>query len=328
MVCACRAGRRVLKACGEEYGTVEAAFVIARGGTQPLDIASVQGEGDSPQVQTPCYSFLSLSWGIVADIGACPLLWPAARAQRKAAGRRACLSSTRPLSADIESERWRRCCGTARFEVSTIQRILCLRRYRGRLAYLRARPAPDAAAAAAAADSSPAPATSSELLPRAAAAAGGGGGGGEGQCPATPLLAPLGEDVPSDWTVEEPSGFIFLWACNTAWASFEAAQVRTIQHARRGGGRRLLLLFDTIHAPRSEQRHDDDDDDDDEEEEEEEEEEDGDHLHHLSPPRDLPRLPLLLSSSVPLCSSAHQAAPHTHVGWVWGGVADSRGAAG
>ena len=56
------------RSCGEEYGTVEAAFVIARGATQPIDIATVQGEGDSPQVSTPFYAFLSLSWGIVADI--------------------------------------------------------------------------------------------------------------------------------------------------------------------------------------------------------------------------------------------------------------------
>ena len=28
----------------------------------------MQGEGDSPQVSTPFYAFLSLSWGIVADI--------------------------------------------------------------------------------------------------------------------------------------------------------------------------------------------------------------------------------------------------------------------
>ena len=58
----------ILKACGEEYGVVEAGFVIARGATQPLDIATCEGPGSSPQVPQTFYSFLSLSWAIVADI--------------------------------------------------------------------------------------------------------------------------------------------------------------------------------------------------------------------------------------------------------------------
>ena len=47
---------------------VEAGFVIARGATQPLDIATCEGPGSSPQVPQTFYSFLSLSWAIVADI--------------------------------------------------------------------------------------------------------------------------------------------------------------------------------------------------------------------------------------------------------------------
>lgn len=49
-----------------------------------------------PECYRRFYSFLSLSWGIVADI-------------------------------DIESETYR-CCGPSRFDISTMQRILCLRR--------------------------------------------------------------------------------------------------------------------------------------------------------------------------------------------------------
>jgi hypothetical protein len=221
--------------------------------------------------------------------------------------------------ADIESERWRRCCGTARFEVSTIQRILCLRRYQGRLAYLQAHHTP-AADDAAAADSSPAPATSSELLPRAAAAAG-GGGGGEGRCPVTPLLAPLGEDVPSDWTVEEPSGFIFLWACNTAWASFEAAQVRTIQHARRRRGGGCCYLISSTHQEASN---------------------DTTKTTTTTTTRsrrmaiiyiitsahlEISRGSLFYPSPLSPCARLRIRRPHTHV-WGGCGVADSRGAAG
>ena len=162
----------ILRACSEEYGTVEAAFVIARGATQPIDISSVHGEGASAQVPTPFYSFLSLSWGIVADI-------------------------------DIESETFRSCCGTGRFEVSTIQRSLCLRRYHGRLSYL-----PASAVATTTASTTSTTTSTSEAV----------------AVPTTRWLpASLTEEVPQDWTVEE-NDFIFLWACNTACASFEGAQ--------------------------------------------------------------------------------------------------------
>ena len=148
---------------------VEAGFVIARGATQPLDIATCEGPGSSPQVPQTFYSFLSLSWAIVADI-------------------------------DIESEAYR-CCGPARFEVSTVQRILCMRRYYGRLSYLPADAAPEDAGA----ESTPAtPAGLKRLLPAADAA------------------------VPAGW-VEEEGETVLFWACNTAWASFESAQTPEAQ---------------------------------------------------------------------------------------------------
>ena len=44
----------ILKSCGEEYGVVEAGFIIARGATQPLDLATCEGTGVSPSVSNPC----------------------------------------------------------------------------------------------------------------------------------------------------------------------------------------------------------------------------------------------------------------------------------
>lgn len=165
----------ILKACGEEYGVVEAAFVIARGGTQPLDVATCEGQGDSDQVKSPFYAFLSLSWAIVADI-------------------------------DIESEIYR-CCGPARFDIATIQRILCMRRYRGKLSYL------------------PVDAASSALKPQS-----------ESQSPARtggeppsvlkqylPASVDAEPELSAGWQTEEGETVLF-WACNTAWASFENAQ--------------------------------------------------------------------------------------------------------
>ena len=53
-------------------------------------------------------------------------------------------------------------------------------------------------------------------------------GSGGGAAPATQWLSPLDSDVPADWVTEE-QGFIFLWACNTACASFEGAQTPEAQ---------------------------------------------------------------------------------------------------
>jgi hypothetical protein len=185
----------ILKACGEEYGVVEAAFVIARGRTQPLDLATCEGQpatagyggADAPPgAITSFYSFLSLSWAIVADI-------------------------------DIESETYRSCCGPSRFDISTVQRILCLRRYRGRLSYLPAANtsavgepgAAEVAATAAATDSThTSPVVLKRHLPPALQTAVG------------ERFAAVGEG----WVVGEEGETILFWACNTAWASFGGEQ--------------------------------------------------------------------------------------------------------
>lgn len=94
------------KEAGEPVGDLmSAAFVIARGGHNPLDIATIETNDGKK-----CYSFLSLEWALFADI-------------------------------DIESEVLRGCCGSNRFFFWGIWRIFCcMRRYHGTFSYL---PAPD-----------------------------------------------------------------------------------------------------------------------------------------------------------------------------------------
>lgn len=55
--------KSILHAAGESYGVLDAAFLIAKGRTQPLDLMAV-----SQPRQPPRTSFLSLSGAIVADI--------------------------------------------------------------------------------------------------------------------------------------------------------------------------------------------------------------------------------------------------------------------
>eukprot|EP00435_Cladocopium_sp_Y103_P032424 s1817_g8.t1 len=55
--------KSILHAAGESYGVLDAAFLIAKGRTQPLDLMTV-----SQPSQPPRTSFLSLSGAIVADI--------------------------------------------------------------------------------------------------------------------------------------------------------------------------------------------------------------------------------------------------------------------
>ncbi|XP_053712257.1 sphingosine kinase 1-like [Synchiropus splendidus] len=80
---------------------VSCGFLLCRGLVSRMDLVSVQlGSG------TRLFSFLSLAWGIVADV-------------------------------DIESERYRHV-GSARFTVGMLVRLASLRVYRGKLAYLPA----------------------------------------------------------------------------------------------------------------------------------------------------------------------------------------------
>jgi diacylglycerol kinase family enzyme len=91
----------IAHASDEFFGPLQALFLVCKGHARPLDLFTVQ------QPQEPMrYGFLSLSWGIVAD-------------------------------ADFESEKWR-CCGGARFTMSGLERILCLRKYEAVLQFLPA----------------------------------------------------------------------------------------------------------------------------------------------------------------------------------------------
>lgn len=90
--------KSVLDNLGEGYGILDAAFCIAKGGHQPIDLMHVQAGAECQRV-----SFLSLSAATIADI-------------------------------DIESERLR-CMGSARFTLWAIWRILRPVRLSAKLIY-------------------------------------------------------------------------------------------------------------------------------------------------------------------------------------------------
>ena len=90
--------KSVLAAKGESYNPLNAAFAIAKGKQQNLDLAAVT------QNDKEYYSFLSLAWGLVSSI-------------------------------DIESEKIK-FLGAYRFDVYAVLLISLLRTYRGRFTYL------------------------------------------------------------------------------------------------------------------------------------------------------------------------------------------------
>uniref|UniRef100_A0A8D0FEU8 Sphingosine kinase 2 n=1 Tax=Strix occidentalis caurina TaxID=311401 RepID=A0A8D0FEU8_STROC len=108
------------------------AVLLCRGTPSPLDLVSVTTASG-----TRVFSFLSVAWGLVADV-------------------------------DIESERLRRL-GPARFALGAAARLLALHTYRGRLSYLPAVPRSATADATAATEPATAAhvATADAALPRA-----------------------------------------------------------------------------------------------------------------------------------------------------------------
>lgn len=109
----------ILHACHEVYDVTTSAFMVARGISTPLDVCTVAtAKGITHSFlsvrNAPLLAFLPLltpslpqvTWGLTAD-------------------------------ADIESERYR-CLGSARFTIGGAVRIVRLRHYEGRLAYLPA----------------------------------------------------------------------------------------------------------------------------------------------------------------------------------------------
>lgn len=87
--------KSILANSSENYGVFEAAFKIAKGQRQHIDVTEITGEYESKKI----YSFLCVMWAIMSDI-------------------------------DINSEVIR-CCGSSRFTVWGVYRVCCMRRYRG-----------------------------------------------------------------------------------------------------------------------------------------------------------------------------------------------------
>jgi sphingosine kinase len=90
--------KSILEATGESYDPLSAAFLIAKGRQQQLDLATVTQNGQE------YYSFLSLAWGLISDV-------------------------------DIESEKLK-FLGALRFDVYALMLLSLLRTYRGRFSYL------------------------------------------------------------------------------------------------------------------------------------------------------------------------------------------------
>jgi sphingosine kinase len=90
--------KSILESAGESYNPLNAAFMIAKGKQQHLDLAAVTQNGQE------YYSFLSLAWGLISDV-------------------------------DIESEKLK-FLGALRFDVYALMLLSLLRIYRGRFSYL------------------------------------------------------------------------------------------------------------------------------------------------------------------------------------------------
>jgi len=90
--------KSILESAGESYDPLSAAFLIAKGRQQHLDLAVVT------QNSQEYYSFLSLAWGLISDV-------------------------------DIESEKLK-FLGALRFDVYALMLLSLLRTYRGRFSYL------------------------------------------------------------------------------------------------------------------------------------------------------------------------------------------------
>ncbi|KAI5087427.1 sphingosine kinase 1 [Silurus meridionalis] len=163
-------------ALGEDL-LLSCCFLLYKGPVCPLDIVSVRLSSGRR-----LFSFLSLAWGFVADV-------------------------------DIESEKFRHV-GAMRFLVGTLLRLASLRTYQGRLAFLPARDDSNLASIS----SSPRSRfrqrqSSNECATRNAI-------GDEfllenesknDRLPDN-LLNPVGDSVPSDWTVEKEQDFVLVLA--------------------------------------------------------------------------------------------------------------------
>jgi sphingosine kinase len=188
---------------GEDtFDAMHAAMVISRGRRRGLDIAKVCSLVGPGQIKV-VPSFLCVEWALIADI-------------------------------DIESEAYRRCCGGERFTVSALQRIACLRRYKGRLSIMpdtsgngdssstvygaNQRPLQRPLNPTHTSVSAAGPYTRAGPFSRDAFFGQSGEGGtvdhdsGTTTSAAVPALS---DPVPDDWIVLEGT-FTLVWACNTS----------------------------------------------------------------------------------------------------------------
>jgi diacylglycerol kinase family enzyme len=243
-------------AAGLPYSAWNAAWVVAKGGTARIDVASAfvageQGHGQRPPawgggggggdsaapLSTGALTFRTCSSGADEEGGFAPGAaappsstlaagadkgaWvpsPGASAPLWGARRWAFLSLEWAIIADIdiESETLRPCLGSARFDVWGALRCLFLRKYRGVFSYLPAPPPVGGGASPQA------------TRPRrwSVDEEGGGAGGGAG-APATPHarplprlrhLVPFNAPLPAGW-VRLEGVFTLLWATNTSHQS-------------------------------------------------------------------------------------------------------------
>lgn len=136
-------------------------FILCKGLHAPMDLVSL-----STASGKRFFSFLGFGWGFIADV-------------------------------DIDSEKYRRL-GNARFTLGTLQCLVRLRVYQGRLSYLPAATEPGSAR-----DPEPR---------RAAPTAGTEALGGDREPLADALLAPLGQPVPPHWVVVPEEEFVCVYA--------------------------------------------------------------------------------------------------------------------
>lgn len=87
--------KSILDHAGEEYGDENAAYIIGKGRSMRMDVTEIEGEYEKEKI----YSFLSTTWGVIADC-------------------------------DVNSEGLRRL-GSIRFTLWGIFRVIFMRRYRG-----------------------------------------------------------------------------------------------------------------------------------------------------------------------------------------------------
>lgn len=138
-------------------------FILCKGLHAPMDLVSL-----STASGKRFFSFLGFGWGFIADV-------------------------------DIDSEKYRRL-GNARFTLGTLQCLVRLRVYQGRLSYLPAANEPGT------------PMDSKASSHQAKAAAGTEALSGHGALPADTLLVPLGQPVPPHWVVVPEEEFVCVYA--------------------------------------------------------------------------------------------------------------------